>query len=561
MTPLRRLPSLTKSVRLYMIFGIALACLAALASFGLLFLSGWLLAGAAVAGISGVAAQQAFNILLPATGVRFFAMLRILSRYGEKLITHDGALRVMGQLRSWCYHCLAPQAPAGLHNRRGGDLLSRFVTDTDLIGQHYTSTLLPYIRAVVCGSLFVLIMAIFSPQAALCLATGLLFSGLILPYITGLISDRLAVTLTTLHSQNRTDLADLIAATGEYLAPAATRHLHIQFTEQQLKLNRSHRLMAATESAARGLTTLCTTVTSLAVLLVATNSFHKNYLSLPEVPMLVLGCLTAFDIITPLPAARQLLSRTKLAAQRLYDACMTPPLVAAPIHPVHPDNADFLEISDLSFRYPGSEQWIFRHAGLNIQKGERVALIGPSGTGKSSLIQILFRFYPFEAGSCHFGERDICDMQSETLSEKISVAPQNFHLFNGTVRDNMLLASPQATEADIMQALQTAGLTDWLNNTPYGLETTVGNEGFQISGGQARRLCLAQILLRKTPWLILDEPTEGLDAETEKTVLTNLIQARPDMTLICITHRRSVLPFMTRAIQIRNGQFHPAEEI
>ncbi|MFT8565199.1 MAG: ABC transporter ATP-binding protein, partial [Acetobacter orientalis] len=192
--------------------------------------------------------------------------------------------------------------------------------------------------------------------------------------------------------------------------------------------------------------------------------------------------------------------------------------------------------------------------------GERVALVGPSGSGKSSLINLLFGFYPYQNGQASFGGVDLHTMRAETLAGYIAVAGQDFHLFSGTVRDNLLLANAQATEQELWNALETVQLADFIKEIPHGLDTFVGNEGLCLSGGQAKRLSIAQALLRKTPWLILDEPTEGLDAQTEQALLENLMRARPDATFVCLTHSPAVLPFMTRVLQIKDGTFSPLQE-
>ncbi|MCP1230262.1 thiol reductant ABC exporter subunit CydC [Acetobacter indonesiensis] len=560
MSPLRTILPLARPLRGRLLLGLALACGAATANFGLLFLSGWLLAGAAFAGAAGLAAQQTFNMMLPAAGVRFFATVRILARYAERLVTHDAALRVIGQLRVWTYRHLAPQAPAGLTGHRGGDLLSRFVSDTDQMGQHYTDTVLPFVRAAVCGSLFVLIMAIFLPSAALWLGLALLVCGVAVSFLVGLASDRLLAQLAAQRGTLQADLTETLQSVGEYLSLGAASRQEIAIAEKQLSIAAIQRKLAAIESAGRSILTFCTTLTTLLVLVCAVQAFQAHHLSLPEVPMLVLGCLAAFDVLMSLPAARQTLGRTRMAATRLDTACSAPALVPAPTQTPDIQPPFDLTLHDVSFRYPNTTQPVLEHASLTITQGERVALIGPSGSGKSSLITLLFRFYPYETGSISFAGTDIRSFQAETLAQTISVAAQGVHLFNGTVRDNLLLANPAATEADMQTVLRIALLDTVLEQTEHGLDTLIGDDGLRLSGGQAKRLTIAQALLRNTPWLILDEPTEGLDAATENALMESLLQARPDATLLCITHRRAVLPFMDRAIEIKNGTFCPAEE-
>lgn len=551
---------ITGAMRWRLALGLFLACVAALANFGLLFLSGWLLAGAAFAGAAGMAAQQAFNMMLPAAGVRFFATLRILSRYAERLVTHDTALQLIDALRAWTYGKLAPLAPAGVNDKRGGDLLSRFVTDTDQMGQYYTDTLLPFVRAGVCCAVAIGITTIFLKTAAVWLIAASLVCGVAVPFVTGRLSDALLARVATEQGVQQADLAETLQSLGDYLTLGAAERQQEHILRQQRALMAAQRKLAALEGAAKGIITLCATGTTLAVLISAVEAFQNHALSLPEVPMLVLGSLATFDVLAPLPAARQTWGRIRLAATRLHAACAVSPLVPTPAIPAQAQPPYNLKLDNVSFRYPETHQWILHKASLSIRQGERVALIGPSGSGKSSLISVLFRFYPYQEGKISFSGMDLCAFQAETLAQNISVAAQNFHLFNGSLRDNLLLAAPHATEADLRDALRVVQLHAFVARAPQGLDTLIGNDGLKLSGGQAKRLTIAQALLRKTPWLILDEPTEGLDAETETALMTSLLKARPDATLLCITHRRAVLPFMDRAIRIENGAFQPAEE-
>ena len=552
----------TRALRRPVLLGLALACVAALANFGLLFLSGWLLAGAACAGAAGLAAQQAFNMMLPATGVRFFATLRIITRYLERLVTHDASLRLTGRLRVWTYTKLAPQAPAGLTDKRGGDLLSRFVSDTDRVGQSYTDTFIPFARALLCGLVFAFIFGIFLKNAGYALALAMLICCLLVPVSVGLLSAPRLRTLARQRGAFQADLADTLAGLGEYLTLGAGESRLLALETQQNSLQQTERSLATLESGARGLITLIGLLTTLCVVFLAMQAFHQNILSAPEIPMLALGCLAAFDVAQPLPAACQAYTRAQIAAERLQAACQAPPCVPAPVTPPPALHAPLdLILHDVSFQYPDSPNPVLHHASLRIRQGERVALIGASGVGKSSLISLLSRFYPYQEGDITLGGQDLRAFSTEDLAKTISVAQQDFHLFNGTIRDTLLLADPMADEARLHDALRIVQLDAFVQHAPNGLDTLIGDEGLALSGGQARRLVLAQALLRNTPWLILDEPTEGLDQKTEYSLMQSLISARPDATLLCITHRRTLIPFMDRTLTLAGGQICPAEEV
>jgi ATP-binding cassette subfamily C protein CydC len=344
---------------------------------------------------------------------------------------------------------------------------------------------------------------------------------------------------------------------GEYLLLDAASSRAGQWQAQQAEMDRACWKLDVLESAARGLITLITFATALGVLVLAVSACRAGQLSIAEVPMLVLGVLAAFDVAAPLPLARQAAAQAKLATIRLDAAC--PPSTPRPVV----QGADLphapydLVVRDLSFAYPKTVSPVLQNANLIIRQGEHVGLVGPSGIGKSSLINLLFGFYAPDSGSISFGGVDVGTLRAEDMAAFVSVAAQDFHLFAGTLRDNLLLAAPHATEQELADVLETAQLTQFIQSLPKGLQTWVGNDGLRLSGGQARRVAVAQALLRGTPWLVLDEPTEGLDAALEQGLMTALVQRCEQTTIVCMTHRQAVLPFMHRVIRVEDACFRP----
>ncbi|WP_257640805.1 thiol reductant ABC exporter subunit CydC [Acetobacter okinawensis] len=547
---------LAGAARWRLVWGVVLACAASLASFGLLFLSGWLLAGAAVAGLAGQVSARAFNIILPATGVRFFAMVRILARYMERVVAHDGALRLTGQLRAWVYERLIPLAPAGLMELQGGDMLGRFVSDTDKVAAYYTDVALPFARAALCGVVFVGVFACFLPLAALVLALGLL-GGALVPCLIGAATDRLVRRGAEKQSQIQAELAETLQNLGEYLLLDTACSRAKGWQAQQSAVDHARWTLDALEGAARGLVTILTFVTALAVLVLAAHAHQMGQLSVAEIPMLVLGGLAAFEVVTPLPLARQAAAEARLAGVRLQMAC-APHGVAEVVQPHDLPHAPYdLVMRDVSFAYPKTVSPVLQHASLSIRQGEHVGLVGPSGVGKSSLINLLFGFYAPCGGSITFGGVDVRLLRAEDMAAFVAVVAQDFHLFAGTLRDNLLLGAPSATDAEVAEVLEVAQLTRFVQSLPKGLQTWVGNDGLRLSGGQARRVAVAQALLRRTPWLVLDEPTEGLDAPLEQALMAAITRWAANTTIVCMTHRTAVLPFMHRVVRVEDARFCP----
>mgnify|MGYP004705544037 CR=1 FL=1 len=548
---------LAAPVRGHLALSLLLACMAGLANFGLLFLSGWLLAGAAAAGLAGQAAARAFNIVLPATGVRFFAMVRIGTRYLERVVTHDGALRLTSLLRSWTYSRLAPQAPAGLVDARGGDLLGRFVAETDQITGWYTDAAIPTLRALLCGIVFVVVFACVLPMAAFVLACGLAVAALLVWALTAPVTTRLAARSVNERAGLQATMAETLQNLGENLTLGAMPARYAAMAKQQQGLNAVHRRLAVMERLAAGGVTLAMFVTAFAVLVCAAQALQAGVLDAPELPMLVLGVLAAFDVISALPTARLAAARAQVAADRLTQRCGDPEQDQGTTAPAQPQAPYDLVLDAVSFRYPGADVPVFDRVSLSIRQGERVAIVGPSGAGKSSLINLLFGFWQPQAGHVLCGGVDVQTTDAESLSRFISVAAQDSYLFAGSMRDNLRLANPDATQAEMLAALQTACLGTFVASLPDGLDTLLGNEGLRLSGGQARRLSIAQALLRPAPWLVLDEPTQGLDAATAQALMAALLRARPEATIVCMTHSQDVQACMHRVLRVEGGRVWP----
>lgn len=559
MNTFSRLAVLMKPIQREMLIGLALAVVASLANFGLLFLSGWLLAAAAVAGLGGIVAQNAFNIFLPAVGVRFFATVRILARYLERVVTHDATLRFIGRVRAWSFERLAPQAPAVLAQQRSGDMLFRFVSDTDRMGQFYLQVMLPFAAAAICCTAYVVITGLFSLPAALVLGGGLLLCGTIIPLITAKLSAHATAQISLQQDMMHADLTEILQGMGEFMFLDAAGSVQKHIADQQANIRLCRQKIFLLEGGARCLSTIIDTLSAVAMLVLATHAYHAGTLSAACLPMLALGGLAAFDVVGPLPAAWQLLGHVRVAARRVFAVCDQPSCVPAPAAKASPVQPLDLCFCNLGMRYPEAKHWALRHANLLIRQGERVALVGPSGAGKSTLINLLFRFYDYQEGTASFGNVDLKNVDADVMAHHVGVVAQDYHLFQGSIRRNLMIACPNATEEKMWRALQIAQLAEFVRAEPAGLDTLIGEEGVRLSGGQARRLAIAQVVLRAPAWIILDEPTEGLDTQTEQELMTALLSALPPQaTIMCMTHNPAVAGLMDRIVRVEDGRFHEA---
>lgn len=546
-----------KPIKWHLALGMLLSCVAALSNFGLLFVSGWLITSAAVAGLAALAVSQAFNIMLPAAGVRFFAMARILSRYLERIITHDGAFRLTSSLRTAVYALLIPQTPSGLMDKRGGDILGQFVSDTETVSAYYTDAAIPFGRALCCSIVFIGLISCFLPIAGMTLGAALIIAGAIVPIVTYWMSYRLIKQMRFVKSRMQGNLAETLQNLGELLILTIADSSVNNIKQDQLYLDQGKLKLDIIESTARSLITVIMMIVVLLVLFQSISAYQVHLLSAAEIPMLVLGIMAAFDVILPLPAATHAKIKADIAEQQLQASCNH--TVADQTEEdlfVSPNAPYDLVMKQVSFSYPQQPSIILDHASLTIKQGEHVAIVGASGMGKSSLINMLFSFYPLQSGLIFFGGVDVKKITCDKLSSFVSVVSQDFHLFSGTIKENLKLINPEVTDKEIEDVLKIVQLDQFVTELPEGIHTFIGNEGLRLSGGQARRLAIAQGLLRKTPWLILDEPTDGLDSQTEQVLMQQLMMHYTDQTIVVITHKSEILPLMDRVILLQDGCFH-----
>ena len=554
MRDLTRLLRLFTADRGWMLGGVALACLTVLANFGLMALSGWFLAAAALTGLAGFAAQNAFNFFSPAAGVRFFATVRVASRYVERLVTHDATFRLLAQLRVWFYTKLEPLAPAVLQGYRASDLLSRIVADIDTLNMFYLRVFVPFAVACGAGVAMVVFFGLFSWPAALALLAGLVLTGGALPWLTQWRGAAAGDEITRLHADLRAEMVDAVQGMGELLSYNAAPALQGRVAGLNARLIGRQAEMARVTGLGSAAAGLLANFTLLLVVVAVIPAVRAGQLSAPELPMLALGTMAAFEAVAPLPVAFQFLGQIRTAAARIFQIADQKPVIVPPPHPSPRPGSFDLDLRGVCLRYAGDAPWALKGLDLHISQGSHVAIMGATGAGKTSLINLLLRFHEYQAGSAKFGGVELRDFHAEDLAGYFSVVSQRSYLFHTTIRDNLLIAKGEAAEDELWHALDVAQLAGFVRELPLGLDTIVGEAGVRLSGGQARRVAIARAVLKDTPWLILDEPTEGLDTVTEQALLRELRPVMAGKTVLYITHRRAGLAAMDRVYTLTDGR-------
>ena len=554
MRDLMRLLRLYAPYRRWIFGAIGLGLATVLANFGLLALSGWFLASAGLVGLAGYAAQNAFNFYAPAAGVRFFATVRVLARYGGRLADHEATLRLLAELRVAVYARLEPLAPAALSEDRSGELLNRLVADVDRLGDFFLRAVSPFAVAGLGSVVMVLVFATFSRVAAVVLMLGLGLAGVAVPLTTLLLGQRRSRRVTNIQESMRSDLVDSVQGMTELLIYDASQTMIDQVHGQSQDLTTVQGGLARVSGLGAALNVLASGMTMTSILVIGAALVMAHRLAAPDSALLALGAMAAFEAVSPLPAAFQNLGGIRESARRVFELTDRAALVREPeVSPKKPTHLD-LRLSEVRLRYPGQTGWALDGLNLVMEPGERISILGRSGAGKTSLVYLLLRFADYQQGSAMIGGIELRDIRGDDLRSLFTVVSERTQIFAGSIRHNLLIAKPDANEAELWQALQMAQLSAFVRQQPDGLDTLLGEAGAKISGGEARRVSLARAALRQTPFLILDEPTEGLDPVTASNFGTALAGLASSRTVITITHRLDNIDDADRVAVLQAGR-------
>ena len=553
MRDLWRLLKLFAPYRWWMLGGALLALLTMLSNFGLMTLSGWFLASAALAGLGGYATLNLYNFFLPAAGVRGFATIRVLSRWLERIVTHEATFRLLAQLRTWFYARLEPLAPAGLQGLRSGDLLARLVADIDTLNNFYLRVFTPFLVAGLATLVMAGFFALYAWQLGLVLLLFLVISGLALPLLSERLGARAGAEMTQIQAEMRVQIVDTLQGMGELLVANAGPRLQRELAEKNAQLiARQGRLAGVAGIGSAGMSFMGNL--ALWVILLLGIPLVRHGIGRAELPMFALGTMAAFEAIAALPLAFQFLGQTRAAARRIFAVADLPAPFADAAGPAPQPKGLDLAMVDVHLRYPGARSDALRGLTLSVPEGSRTAILGATGAGKSSIVNLLLRFYDYQAGSARLGGCELRDFPADDLRRYFAVVSQRSYLFHSTIRDNLLLAKGDADEEALWAALAAAQLDEFVRSLPQGLDNIVGEGGINLSGGQARRMAIARAFLKDSPILLLDEPTEGLDAITEAHFLVALKALMKGRSVVYITHRLLGLEDMDQILILDGGQ-------
>ncbi|MDI7238633.1 cysteine/glutathione ABC transporter ATP-binding protein/permease CydC [Providencia huaxiensis] len=530
--------------------GIILAIVTLLASIGLLTLSGWFLAGTAIAGFPGL---YYFNYMLPAAGVRGAAIFRTAGRYGERLVSHDATFKVLAHLRVFAFSKVLPLSPGGISRFRQGELLNRLVADVETLDHLYLRVLSPIITAFFVTFVLIFGLSYLDPRLAWTLGGIMLFLLFTMPFIFYRAGKPIGRELTELRGSYRTILTSALQGQAELTLFGATERFRQNLLNIENKWQVRQQQQAALTGLSQAIILFASGVTATLLLWMAADHVGGDTKPGALIALFVFCALAAFEALGPVAVAFQHMGQVIASATRVSQLMTAKPEVTFPSESPSITTLENLTVDNISFTYPEQPFAVLHNVSLTLNKGQHLALLGKTGCGKSTLLQLLTRAWDVDSGTIYLNGTPINEFSEKSLRNIMSVVPQRVHVFSDTLRNNLLLANEQASDIELNEVLQQVGLGNLLENE-LKLNAWMGEGGRQLSGGEQRRLGIARALLHNTPLILMDEPTEGLDAHTEQQILALLKEKCADKTLIVITHRMQGLEEMDNICVMDNGK-------
>lgn len=525
-----------------MVLSVLLGFLTVASSVALMATSAWLIS---TCGLRPSVADLGVSIV----GVRFFGITRGVMRYLERLVSHETTFRLLAALRVRFYAAVEPLAPAALTRYRTGDLLGRVLADIETLQDLYLRVIAPPLVALLVALGVTVFFAAFDAGVALVALLAMGIGGTLAPLLAYRTARGAGQTRIAGRGVLNAALLDAIqgmadAAAYGYTAP------QLEAIHAESRALASHETRVARWDALQmGLGVAVANGAALAVLITAIPRVDGLYLA-----TLTLATIAAFEAITPLAQAAVHLGANMSAARRLHEIITAPPAVKPPLKALPAPTEGSVTLAGVTFRYAPDAPPVLRDFSLSVGAGERIAILGASGAGKSSLVNVLLRFWEYQGGRVTVGGRDLRGLAFEDVRAHFTVMTQRTHLFNTTLRENIRIARPDASDAEVEAAAQRAQIQDFIARLPNGYDTLAGENGAKLSGGERQRVALARALLKDSPVLVLDEATAHLDAVTERAILETVLDVTRGRTLIMLTHRRALLDRMDRVYRLEGGQ-------
>ena len=524
------------------ILGLSLSILTLFASVFLLSLSGWFLASTAVVGVAGL---YTFNYMLPAAGVRAAAITRTASRYMQRLVDHNTTFKILAYLRTLAFKKILPLSANQLAHYQKADLLNRFIVDIDALDHLYLKLFSPIVTALVMIVLLFIGLSTINLPIALIICIILTVTLLAVPIIFYYAGKQLGEQLAQQQSEYRSLLINYLQGQAELILFNAQCRYRVKLDELESNWLYNQQRQSTLVALSTALVILIAGFLTLLVLWLIT-----QYTLSPLVALFVFVCLASNEIVMPIPGAFIFLGQVIASAKRTTNIFNQTPDIQFVEHGKTIDlNSAKLQFDHINFSYPNQPFAILTHFSLTVEAGAHIALVGKTGCGKSTLLSLVTRSWQPNSGSIFINNTPIEQLDEPTLRKVIAVVPQVITIFSDSLRQNLLIGNDQASDKQLKEVLHQVEL-DKLLATEQGLDLPLGQGGRTLSGGEIRRIGIARALLHNSPLILMDEPTESLDQQTEQQIIQLIKQTCAGKTLLMVTHRLTNNPLFDRVITL-----------